>query len=589
MGAIFGIVGYAESEELQRMAERLRHLGQASSVFAASPEVWFGEVQSKEIATQSISTTLPVVLDGFIDNGRELAEVLSLPGSCSDAALLLAVYRRLGHEGFWRIRGQFAAAFWDPNTRTAVLVRDPLGIRSLYLTRLKQRTLFASEYKALLAIEEVPALPDTEAIAHLQRTKYMPLDRSCLRDIRPLPPGHWYELGPEGARRGDYRQLRVNVQARPEAQHASCLRKSLITAASRQTERYNRLGVALSTGIDSALTVAAVRSVAPNKELHTFTAGFGPDDPEMADAAKVARRFDTTHHEIQVSTEQLPELLPKFVWFMEDPIGRDELLYYYLTADTASKWVPILFGGYLSDNLFGGMPRHLIVKAATTLPVFKTALWEFFDYTQSGRVPVSMGGRLLVHGYFRSGLVPQARLRDVPNQGPPPRERPNGREGLNEFMFQTLRNGGNALACIQRLNSSAGIASNALFYDLSVVECAFEIPSSLKIKGQQRKYILREAAQGLLPDEIRRHKKGFLRLRHDRDFCDFLDDLIEDVLPMEEVVARGLFEAESVRHLRQRPASGVYSTEHVYRLWSLLLLEYWSQAFLDQRGRVPSR
>ena len=104
--------------------------------------------------------------------------------------------------------------------------------------------------------------------------------------------------------------------------------------------------------------------MAPELTLHTFTAGFGADDGGLVAAGEVAHHFGTVHHEVVLAPDDLPELLPHVVWHMEDPIGREEMVFWYLISREAAKHVPLLLCGNLSDLLFAGMPRFIVPKAA---------------------------------------------------------------------------------------------------------------------------------------------------------------------------------------------------------------------------------
>ena len=131
------------------------------------------------------------------------------------------------------------------------------------------------------------------------------------------------------------------------------------------------------------MTIGAIRHVAPDLRLHTFTVGFGSDDGGLLAAAEVARHFDTVHHEVTLTPDYLPGLLPQVVWHMEDPIGREEMVFWYLISQEAAKHVQMLLCGNLSDLLFAGMPRFIVPRTASSLPAVRAPLEEFYNCTQS--------------------------------------------------------------------------------------------------------------------------------------------------------------------------------------------------------------
>jgi asparagine synthase (glutamine-hydrolysing) len=591
LGAIFGILGSAEPAELTAMGRRLVHRGAGVAVIRPAPGVWLGRVADRGAGDPERAPTRPVVLDGFLDDAAELAVEIGASPGATEEELALELYHGQGARGFARLRGQFALALWDERRSRLVLARDPCGIRSLHVARTGERLAFASEYKALLALADVPARPDRDAIAHVQRTKYAPADASCLLDVRPVPPGSWRAFG-EGADLpgADYRELppTPGVRNGADALHVGAVRGAILDSARRQARSGARLGVSLSAGLDSCLTLGLLRHLEPEREIHTFTSGFAPDDPDLAEAADVARRLRTTHRELVVGRSELASLLPLLVWHLEDPIGRDEMLHYLVVARAAAGRVDVLFTGQFADGLFGGMPRHRIVALRNRLPLGRRAAWQFLDYTQTGRPPGSLLGRLLVAGYFRGRPAAAPDVLGAPGPAPPAPELAAGPEALNEFIRRSfLAVGCPAGSAVDRLDHSVGIPSRSLFYDPAVVRAALAVPSGLKIRAGKQKYVLRLAGRGILDEDLLFRRKGFLRLRHDRDFADLLDELAEELLAPATVRGRGLVDPVGVERLRRRPAGGVYPQEHVYRLWSLFLLEHWCRHFLDRRGAGP--
>jgi hypothetical protein len=125
---------------------------------------------------------------------------------------------------------------------------------------------------------------------------------------------------------------------------------------------------------------------------------------------------------------------------------------------------------------------------------------------------------------------------------------------------------------------------NAQHTNPAFIAAAFSIPDALKIHGTTQKYILRKACSGLLPQQALALGKSFNRMKHDLELCEVLDAMADDLLAPNAVAERGLFESRYVAGLRRRPAGRPYGRERIYRLWSLLLTELWSRAYLDRRG-----
>jgi asparagine synthase (glutamine-hydrolysing) len=590
MGALYGIMGDADSSELAQMGERLSHRGPESAQWSLSSSVHLG-VRGTAAAVGRLQGG-PLVFDGVLDNRRELAALLSLPPDYAsspshDGLLLLELISRLGTEGLQQLAGQFAFAYWDGSQRRLLLGRDRIGYAPLYFTVQQGRVIFASEYKALLAVDGVPARPNRDAIQVIQSTKWMLPGSTCLEGVYPVSPGTWLSVESNRLSTARFWNLPISVTDQDEQRHVSGLRSVFLETLRRQTEPYQRIGISLSGGLDSAVMAAGARHVAPEKEIHTFSAGYGPDDKELVNAARVAAELGTHHHPLVLNPEDLPDLLPRMVWHLEEPIGREDIAYLYVAAQEAAHHVELVLTGFGFDGLFAGLPRHRVADLALRVPPAAGPLREFYDYTVRGVQPRGVGGTALKNLYFRGRDFPAPVVRGAAPVQPLQTFRAPGDQPLGQF----LRKGFLLLpyqSPVERLYAAAGVHFNAHHTDPRFLATAFSIPDRLKIKGRTQKYVLRKACSGLLPPSILSYGKSFNRLKHDLQLSAVLDRLADEYLSRAAVLNRGLFDPAYIARLRSRPSDKPYSQERVYRLWSLLLAEMWSRMFLDDGGRPPT-
>ncbi len=589
MAAVYGILGDAGLAELNAIGERLSHRGQHAEAWSLSPRVHFGVRGSRDaVAAQADGV---IAFDGALDNRAALARLLKRSGGeeagpDGDAALMLELLCSLGTDALAHAAGQFALAFWHAPTRRLLLARDRVGYAPLYFALDGQRFIFASEYKALLAIDSVPARPNRDAIQAIQSTKWVKPGVTCLDAVFPVAPGTWLEVDADRAYTARYWDIPVRVAHGDEARHAAALRESFLETLRRQTEPYQRIGVSLSGGLDSAVMAAGARHVVGDKELHTFTAGYGEDDRELVNAAMVARELGTRHHPLVLSPGDLPGILPWMTWHLEEPIGREDIAYLFVAAREASQHVDLVLAGFGFDGLFAGLPRHRLVDLGLKMPPLRGPLEEFYDYTFRSVEPHSLLGRALKAGYFRGREYPAPRVLEaepLPAFGGFPR---GGDQPLTNF----LRRGFMVLPYqhpIERLYSAVGVRMNAHHTNPDFLATALGIPDRLKIHGRTQKYILRKACAGLLPQAMLAFGKSFNRLKHDTEMSEVLDRMGDELLEPAAVRERGLFDPSYVGRLRQRPAGKPYTQERAYRLWSLLLAEIWARLYLDRRGAPP--
>jgi asparagine synthase (glutamine-hydrolysing) len=339
----------------------------------------------------------------------------------------------------------------------------------------------------------------------------------------------------------------------------------------------------MSGGLDSAVVAAGVRHIVGDKPLHTFTAGYGADDREIVNAARVAATLRTVHHEVVLRPRDLPKLLPEMVWRLEEPIGREDIAYLFVTAREAARHVDVLLAGFGFDGLFAGLPRHRLVDLANQLPPARRALEQFYDFTFRSVEPRTPTGRALKLAYFRGRDYPAPRVRGAGALAPFAGFPRGTDQPLSTFLRRNLLLNPYQVA-IEHLYSSVGVRMNAQHTDPRFIAAAFAIPDRLKIRGATQKYILRKACAGLLPPQALAVGKSLNRMKHDLELCEVLDDMADGLLGPRAVSARGLFDPAYVTALRRRPSGRPYGRERIYRLWSLLLTELWSRQYLDRRG-----
>jgi asparagine synthase (glutamine-hydrolysing) len=592
MGAIYGILGDADHEELAAMDARLRHRGATGASWSPAPGVHLG-LRGSPAAVERLSGG-HLVFDGAVDNRREIARRVGrppafVPEPADDGPLLLELLQRLGPDGMELVAGQMAVALWEPARRALLLGRDRIGYGPLHYTLdRKGRFIFASEYKALLALNTVEAQPDRDAIQVIQSTKWTKPGATCLAGVYPVAPGTWLEVDAERIHTARYWNIPVRVEHHDEARHAAALRETFLETMRQQIEPYERIGVSLSGGLDSAVMAAGARHLAGGREVHTFSAGYGPDDRELVNAEMVARVLGTTHHPLILSPADLPELLPWMVWHIEEPIGREDVAYLYVAAREAARHVDVVLAGFGFDGLFAGLPRHRLVDLGLKLPPARGALEQFYDYTFRSVEPTSLPGRALRRAYFRGRDWPAPRVvgaRPMPPFSGFPRD-------ADQPLTNFLRRGflvSPYQSAVEHLYSAVGVRMNAHHTDPAFLAAAFSIPDELKIHGRTQKYILRKACAGLLPERMLAFGKSFNRLKHDTEMSEVLDRMADELLSQDAVKARGLFQPSYVADLRRRAPGKPYAQERAYRLWSLLLMEMWARMYLDRRGAPPER
>ena len=580
MSAIFGVVGRAAAADMDAMGTRLAHRGACSRWWTPAADVHLG-YNGRTAGALHERDGLFAVID------------LSAASPHADGALTFDALANHGLQGLEALEEAFAMAAWDERSQSLWLVRDFVGQKPLHYCALPDGGFaFATEYKALLALSSVAAEPDLDALQYLQCYKRTPRGRTLINGIFSAAPGALLRFGRAGRvmEQQQMRSLAVDVRDIDEHTAATELARRFVDAIRPLVAGRPRIGISLSGGIDSMSVAYACRQCAPDTELVGFTAGNGADDPEIRTASLVMERLHGRHVPIVVTAEPLIEHLPHAVWAFESPVGRTETVQALEIGRAARQdgfdW---LMSGMGSDNLFAGMPKHKLLWLSQTLPPLRRDLHEFYALTQSGRPPERPLAQLMNVAYFRGAVPGVPRIRGASFAPDMPQLPPSGPEFLNHALAANANdNISRSLVRLERPLQASGVDFASPFFDRTVMDYAFQLPSRLKIHLGREKYILRRAMQSLVSADLLNIPKGISRIRQDAAFAAILQRLAALYLNPERIRRRGLFALEDVERVQRSIRRAHYHTEAAMRLWTMIVTEIWAEIYLDHRGERPT-
>jgi asparagine synthase (glutamine-hydrolysing) len=580
LSAIFGIYGPADEHELQAMASRLAHTGEHTHIWSPAEQVFFGEIRNEprsDAETAGLAAQLQLNLDW--------------------PALEETIYKRqLSRDGFSRqyltellsddtvtapekIDGLFSMAYWDNSSRSLILASDRIGFYTLYYVDLGTRLAFASEYKALLALADFAPAPNPDALQFYISTRMSDPSSCMLSGINRVGQGCVVTVGEAGTKSINYWKARVKPASGSLSDHAAALQAVLLSQMSAMVAPYERIGVTLSGGLDSAALLGLLRQAAPEKDISTYTIGYGDSDPEIEGARRSAAAFGTDHHEVFFDPESVIRDLPYLIWLSEECTGREESILQYQIERFMGGKEEVVLAGHGADMVFGGMPRHRLIRLAELLPFARRPLMELFQQTQSGRPPQTLCGKLVSYLHYRGNSVAPPRVPG--SSGPTIVAEPRS---LAEYFEWTVVD-----MDVFRYHASTQAISrlNALvpFLATGIVELALRVPTKYKTGPKRNKIVLREAVRSLMPSDIVSRKKSIQRVNHDDRLSDMIDQLADEVLSPGSVRSRGLIDYSYIESIRKRPGSGPYPPEQLYRLWSVVATEIWCRTFIDNRGK----
>ena len=254
-----------------------------------------------------------------------------------------------------------------------------LGIKPLYFLQTERGFYFSSEFKSFLLVQEFEPQVDRHSLDRLLTFKHIPHDRCLLKNVTVLQPGHLlvFDTAKFETRTIEYyqilnRRLTTSTPSPTEAKKEVC--RLFDRAVKMRLMSDVPLGVALSGGLDSSAVVASVARQADSPPK-TFSIHLGGTVNELEFARLVADRYQTDHHELTLEPEALPELAPKVLWHIEEPISVSEISTYYLGL-AVKPHVKVLLCGEGSDELFGGYSRFQPLNMLSILPK-KVLQWGY--------------------------------------------------------------------------------------------------------------------------------------------------------------------------------------------------------------------
>jgi len=567
-----------------------------------------------------------LVLNGEIYNYRELRTLLESKGhqftTHADTEVLLTAWREWGEDSLARLNGMFAFAIWDEKERALFLVRDHVGIKPLYYATCQQPAAlaFASEVKAILATGLIRPELDLESLHQFLTFLWAPDPKTLFRGVNTLPPGHlmkWKDGEIEIREWWDISFDQIET-GRSELWWQEQVLETLDRVVKLEMVADVPLGSFLSGGIDSSSIVAIMKQHSNGRRVGTYTIGIEsedlrfdiiPDDVEWA--RKVNQRLDTDYHEIMLRPDVV-ELLPKLVYHMDEP-AIDMAIPTYLVSRAARENMRVMLSGMGGDEVFAGYPRQLAMKLAGAFDPVPQLLRRPLMKTVAAVLPGGLPGKLTAplrnaKKFARSAALDfenrylgfetyftdetkqrlytdtvRDAVREVDAYA---RHRTyfakvKTADPLNQLLYVDMKT---FLPCLNLMTTdktsmAANLEVRVPFLNREMLKLAARMPAELKLKGLKRKYILKKAAEQLLPREIVWRKKAGFGAPIRSWLRGPLQPMVNDLLSADTVRRRGLFKPEVVRQIIDTNLSG--REDYNLQVFQLLNLELWMRTFID--------
>ncbi len=558
-----------------------------------------------------------LVYNGEVYNHLELRDELAARGesfkTSSDTEVVLRLLEREGLSALERFNGQFAFAWWQPERRRLVLVRDRFGVRPLHYALLGDGTLvFGSEAKALFASGEVDARPDLAGIDEVFTLWGARAPRTAFLGVHQLPPGgllvwergriveqrKWWvpEYGADGSANSDLRGLlgdSVRLRLRADVP----------------------VGAYLSGGLDSSL-ISALAQIEKGGELRTFSIAFkDPRYDERAHQEAVARSLGTRHHVVEAGPGEIARALPAVLRHTETPLVRTAPVPLFLLAEQVrANDLTVVITGEGADELFWGYDlfKEVVVRELNQRDPerARALLEEFYPYLGGGgarRGPAftrflletgspddplgshltRAGATATVKAFYRPEVAAEvgegASLDRLRGELPAEFDRWSTLERAAWLEVATLLEPYLLAAQGDRVAMAHGVEGRFPFLDHRVFACSSELPSERKLDGLRDKVALRELAADLLPEEIvARPKQPYRAPEVVPFFGPEAPDWVEESLSPAALAETSIWDAGRVEGLLQRCRAGrATGMREGMALIGILSTQLWHAAFCE--------
>lgn len=544
---------------IEQQCDRIIHRGPDDAGYLVDGDFGFGmrRLSIIDVSGGHQPITTPdgrhsVVFNGEIYNHLDVRRELAGRGvtfhTHSDTETLLAAYAMWGDEAWLRLDGMYAAAVWDRASRNLILVRDPLGIKPMYVTEQHGGIAFASEIRALRVLPDHRFDVDERAVHDFFSFGHVQKPRSIFAQVRSLAPGHVLQIGPDGdAVTKSFWQPRFAARTDlSERDWIDETRTRLEATVAAHMLADVEVGTFLSGGVDSS-AIAAVMTRHASLPIKAFTVGFpGTSIDETDAAARIAAHLGLEHIVLPMKPISAGDLLPAVQAAFDEPNAATAAVPIWHLSRLAAQHVKVVLCGEGSDEIFAGYKRQrTALLAAHWAPWLRAlapvaGLLDRLPATGSERLnylrqnarrfrdsaALSSSFQRFFAGTQISTPAVRRRLYDpgllARQEGPHAfdaleaeyfgGDAGSGLDALDQFMLAdiTVHMPGSLLNRLDRGSMAHSLEARVPFLSHRFVDWSLTMPRDMKLRGKTGKYAVRQAVAPWLPaGALDKRKLGF--------------------------------------------------------------------------------
>ena len=550
-----------------------------------------------------------IVFNGEIYNFQALRKDLVARGhqfkTKTDTETIVHLYEEYGKDCVQHLRGMFGFAIWDERNKKLFCARDRFGIKPFFYHLDNNRFAFASEIKSILALGDIDQAIDVMALDSYFTYKYITDNRTIFKQIKKLKPAHTLEISFHNKKPKIKIERYWDILYQPnfiktEAEWCEVLEAEISEAVKLRLVSDVPLGAFLSGGIDSSIVVALMAGYS-SSPINTFSIGFKEKAfNELPYAREVAERYETNHHEQIIEPESV-SLVPKLAWAYDEPFADTSAIPTYYVSKFAREYVTVVLSGDGGDELFAGYnsyPKFQNLRKYNVMPdAFNRSFWMAIHKAMPG----SMYGKALsyylsqqkkhVAAHFAMWLLPERKKlykaglwNELDNKMAEQYkthllQQSATKDYLSKMQELDMRTFmvDDILTKVDRASMLNSLEVRVPILDHKVAELSFQIPSNFKLKGNNKKYILKQAMKKYLPDSIIAHKKQGFTVPMKLWFNDSLNDYVNDKLHSHNNLLSEYLNLDYVQQILADHKKGMRDLNE--KIWSLIFLDAWLEQY----------
>lgn len=530
----------------------------------------------------SHDNSVVVMCNGEIYNFNELKKELINKGyhfkTSSDVETIPHLYKEYGIDFVHKLNGMYAISLYDKNNQKLFLIRDRLGIKPLYYSLHRNNIIFSSELKPILYFDFISKEIDYNALSDYLDLLYIPSPGTPFKQISKLESGSYLEWTKKENKIVNYWNPEVTFGESIETiETQRKIEEILFDSIRMQLNSDVPIGSFLSGGIDSSL-ITALSAVQTEKEFTAFHIHWkntiGKMD-ESSYAQNVVDKYGITFVKRDVNRIDVLNLLPKLIYYLEEPFADAAFIPTYFISQIASELIKVILNGAGGDELFGGYRRYK--KHSTFKSIIGQLLYNknysnsYFDVRKTLH---QRGFKKLFPWYNPDNskdIYDEIYLRYKDN------------DPLNSMMYNDIKIylQDDILFLTDKMSMANSIECRVPLLDHRLVELSLKIPSKLKTNSLGSKIIFKKVAEKYLPQELLYRKKegfGFPILQFiNRDKLLYYDDLLENGF----LVKNNIIDKQ---HLRILTSKYPLNNRLSWFYWQILILEIWFSIYIGNNN-----